>query len=79
MSPQNWVRLVKKTGFNVDLIRGFYYCPSIAFYSIYPLVAIDKLFRTKPFEIIGDFLEKKISERPQSRFLRQELIIRAIK
>lgn len=75
MRPNKWLTMVEETGFSIELVRGFYYCPSIAFYPVLPLTVIDRIFRTKPFEIVGEKIEKVLAERPLGRYLGQELII----
>jgi ubiquinone/menaquinone biosynthesis C-methylase UbiE len=75
--PKGWVADFEKAGFEITLMQGFFYVPSVAFYPVIPLVAIDYLFRTKPFLIFDNLINKHFADKRLFRFLGQELIILA--
>jgi len=77
-SPKKWIEDLKRIGFKIIKLRGFYYVPSIAFYPVMPLTVIDLFFRIV-FEKVSKIIDNNLSEMPLIRFLGQELIIIAIK
>ena len=78
-NPQGWLNEFKKVGFEITHLHGFFYVPSVAFYPVRPLVAIDLLFRTRPFLMLDRFIDKHFSDIPLVKYLGQELIIVAEK
>ena len=73
--PKGWLEEFEKTGFEITQVKGFFYVPSIAFYPVLPLVAIDRIFRTRPFLIFDSLVDKHFSDKNFIRYLGQELII----
>jgi len=75
MTPKRWNKMLEDNGVRILATRGFMYTPSVSFYSIKLLEAIDLVFGTKPFLLINDLLDPLISERAPGKYLGQEFII----
>ena len=73
--PKGWLEEFEKAGFEITQVRGFFYVPSIAFYPVLPIVAIDHILRTRPFLIFDNLINKHFADKSLFRFLGQELII----
>lgn len=74
MRPKEWMKLFDDAGVRILRTRGFMFTPSITFYELKPLEAIDLIFAMKPFLFINDVLDR-FSEGSIWKYLGQEFII----
>jgi ubiquinone/menaquinone biosynthesis C-methylase UbiE len=70
--PNKWVKAVKTTGLSINLMRGFYYCPSIFDFRI--LRSINKILESKPFQKVDNILNRH-AHKSILKQLGQEIII----
>ena len=73
-SPKEWIASFQDAGWVIERERGFFHVPSIAFYPVFPLRVIDKLFTTAPFIWISDIVWERWAG-GALRYMGQELII----